>query len=281
MTSTKRNLLKEKIQEIIFGVDTPWGRFFDVSLLIIIAASILVVMLESVEPLNQKYHYWFVLLEWTFTVVFTIEYFLRLYSADRPRKYASSFFGIIDLLAILPTYLSVFIAGSQTLLVIRALRLIRVFRIFKLGHYMKESRIIVDALVASKNRIFVFLFAVTILVTIIGSLMYLIEGGPDSDFSSIPRSIYWAIVTLTTVGYGDITPVTEIGQFLSAVVMILGYAIIAVPTGIVSAEMVKGGLDSRQGGVQNCKKCDIGDHENDAVYCKFCGDPLKFRELYR
>ena len=274
MATAQRNLLKEKIHEIIFEADTPWGKFFDIALLIIISLSVLVVMLESVDYLNDEYRSLFLVLEWTFTIIFTIEYILRLYSIYRPIKYATSFFGIIDLLAILPTYLSLFIGGTQALVVIRALRLLRVFRIFKLGHYLDEGTVIVNALFASRNKIFVFLFAVNLLVIIIGSIMYLIEGGANPDFSSIPRSVYWAIVTLTTVGYGDITPVTEVGQFLSAVVMILGYAIIAVPTGIVSAEMVNSGSRPSKTNTQACRYCGMEGHDDDAIHCKYCGEIL-------
>ena len=274
MATTQRNLLKEKIHEIIFEADTPWGKFFDIALLVIISLSVVVVMLESVDYLNDEYRMLFLILEWTFTIIFTVEYILRLYSIYRPIKYATSFFGIIDLLAILPTYLSLFIGGTQALVVIRALRLLRVFRIFKLGHYLDEGTVIVNALFASRNKIFVFLFAVNLLVIIIGSVMYLIEGGANPDFSSIPRSVYWAIVTLTTVGYGDITPVTEVGQFLSAVVMILGYAIIAVPTGIVSAEMVNSGGKSTKTNTQACRYCGKEGHDDDAVHCKYCGEIL-------
>ena len=265
--------LKEKIHEIIFEADTPWGKFFDISLLVIIILSILVVMLETVEPLNTEYGKLFTALEWVFTIIFTIEYFLRLYCVYSPIRYATSFFGIVDLLAIIPTYLRFFFAGTQYLLVIRALRLLRVFRIFKLGHFLKEGRIIAEALKASRIKIMVFLFAVLVLVVIIGSIMYLIEGGnKDTSFSSIPRAIYWAIVTLTTVGYGDITPQTPVGQFFSAVVMILGYAIIAVPTGIVSAELVQ--AHYREEDTICCKFCSREGHDKDAQFCKYCGNEL-------
>ena len=269
----KRSLVREKIHEIIFEADTPMGKLFDVVLLVLIAASVLVVMLESVNYINARYADLFFTLEWIFTIIFTIEYLLRIYSVYRPLKYVLSFFGIIDLLAILPAYLSFFvIAGTHSLMVIRAFRLIRIFRIFKLGHFLSEGNVILDALRASRVKISVFLTFVCLLVVIIGSMMYLIEGGEGSGFSSIPRSIYWAIVTLTTVGYGDITPATEVGQFLSAVVMILGYAIIAVPTGIVSAEMVKG--SHSQISTQACRYCGAEGHDHDAVYCRMCGERL-------
>ncbi len=265
------NPLKEKIHEIIFEADTPNGKLFDVVLMIVIIASVLVVLLETVPTLHDNYFTVFYVLEWVFTIIFTIEYILRLYCVYRPIKYATSFFGIIDLLSILPTYVSVFILGAQSLLVIRILRLMRVFRIFKLGHLLSEGDQLVNALRASRAKITVFLFFVLLMVTIIGSVMYLVEGGQEgSGFSSIPRGIYWAIVTLTTVGYGDITPTTDFGQFLSAIVMITGYAVLAVPTGIVSVELFKGG--KKKISTQACRYCGLEGHDADAIHCKYCGE---------
>ena len=264
--------LKEKLHEIIFEADTPEGKAFDVALLVSIVASVLVVILESVKSYQERFGELFYILEWAFTIFFTIEYILRLYSIFKPLKYAKSFFGIIDLLAILPAYLGLFISGAQTLVVIRILRLMRVFRVFKLGHFLIEGDVIIRSLKASRAKITVFLLFILLMVTIIGSAMYLIEGGQgDNGFTSIPRGIYWAIVTLTTVGYGDITPTTELGQLLSAVVMILGYAVLAVPTGIVSAEMIK---TSRKTTTQACRHCGREGHDDDAVYCKHCGEQL-------
>ena len=273
MPAVQKNELKEKIHEIIFEADTPAGKAFDIVLLVLIVASVLVVTLESVRDLQSHYSNFFYALEWSFTIIFTIEYILRLYCVYRPAKYATSFFGVIDLLAILPTYISLVIYGTQYLLVIRALRLLRVFRIFKLGHFLSEGEVIIRALKASRAKITVFLTFILLLIIIIGSIMYLVEGGQNEDFSSIPRSIYWTVVTLTTVGYGDITPVTELGQFLSAFIMILGYAILAVPTGIVSAEMVSG-LKGNTFTTQACRYCGKEGHETDAVYCKYCGERL-------
>ena len=265
--------LKERLHEIIFEAETQAGKAFDVALLIAIIASVLVVMLESVKSYQTNFGEVLYVLEWIFTIFFTIEYLLRLYCVYRPWKYAISFFGVIHLLAILPTYLSLFILGAQTLLVIRILRLMRVFRIFKLGHFMVQGEVLLKALKASRVKITVFLFFVVLMVTIIGAVMYLVEGGePDTTFTSIPRSIYWAIVTLTTVGYGDITPVTELGQFLSALVMILGYAVLAVPTGIVSVELMK--QPNLNETTQSCRYCGIEGHDNDAIYCKRCGERL-------
>ncbi len=266
------NGIKEKLHEIIFEADTPAGKAFDVSLLIFISMSVVVVMLESVLPLQEKYGFVFDVLEWVFTIVFTIEYILRLYAVYKPLKYAISFFGIVDLFSILPTYISLILVGSEYFLIIRVLRLLRVFRIFKLGHFIKEGALLIKALKASGARITVFLTFVILLTIIIGSMMYLIEGGADSGFTSIPRAIYWAIVTLTTVGYGDITPVTAIGQFFSAAVMILGYAIIAVPTGIVTAEIIKEGRSATN--TQACRFCGSEGHDDNAVFCKSCGARL-------
>ena len=272
-SNPKRNRIKERIHEIIFEADTAEGKTFDILLLISILASVLVVMLESIPEIGARFGRLFFILEWTFTILFTLEYLLRLYSVYRPKQYALSFYGIIDFLAILPTYLSIFIAGSQYLLVIRGLRLLRVFRIFKLAHFTQEGDIILRAMMASRAKITVFLTFVLLMVTIVGSAMYLVEGDQNTSFSSIPRSIYWAVVTLTTVGYGDITPVTSLGQFLSAVVMILGYAVLAVPTGIVSAEMIS---ESRKRYYSNqaCRYCGREGHTTDAKYCKHCGEIL-------
>lgn len=268
----KRDPFKEKLHEIIFEADTPVGRVFDIVLLVAILASLVVVMLESVDSISQQFHDYFFWAEWFFTVIFTIEYLFRIYIVYRPSKYIFSFFGIIDLLAILPAYLSLFISGSQYLLVIRGLRLIRVFRIFKLGHFLNEGQVITKALRASRAKITIFLTFISLVTVIIGAIMYLVEGGTNSNFSSIPRGIYWAIVTLTTVGYGDITPVTTLGQMLSAVVMILGYAVLAVPTGIVSAEMIR--EEKIRTNTQACRFCGHEGHDDDAKYCKFCGETL-------
>ncbi len=263
--------LKFKLHEIIFEADTPAGKTFDILLLIVIFISVLVVILESIESLRLNYGRIFFILEWIFTILFTIEYILRVWIIKKPFKYIFSFYGIIDLLATIPTYLSLFIYGSQYLLVIRALRLLRVFRIFKLGRFLRESNILIDALKASRVKISVFLFAVVTLTVIIGSLMYLIEG-PENGFTNIPIGIYWAIVTLTTVGYGDITPSTNLGKLLSSIVMILGYGIIAIPTGIVTAELAR--TDPVSLNTQSCPNCSKEGHDDDAEFCKFCGEEL-------
>ena len=273
-TSSPLSPWREKMFIIIFEADTYWGRIFDISLLIFILGSVLAVMLETVNPIGDLYAYELKVLEWVFTVYFTIEYILRLICVRRPWKYATSFFGVIDLLAILPTYLSLLFVGTHYFLVIRALRLLRVFRIFKLAHFMNESTTIIRALQASRAKITVFLIFILLLVTFLGSVMYLVEGGQDeTGFTSIPRSIYWAIVTLTTVGYGDIAPATSLGQFLAAIIMILGYAVIAVPTGIVTAELTNIG-NTKKVNTRTCSSCSQEGHEDDAVFCKYCGERL-------
>ena len=266
--------LRDRTHEIIFEADTREGKLFDIVLLVLIVFSIIVVMLESSEDWNETYGTAFFYIEWILTIVFTVEYVLRLWVTIHPWKYALSFYGIVDILAILPSYLSLLVPNSQYFLIIRILRLMRVFRVFKLGQYLSEGDQLGRAIISSCNKILVFLFAVTILVIIIGSVMYLIEGGSNEGFSSIPRAVYWAIVTITTVGYGDITPQTRIGQFLSAVVMILGYAIIAVPTGIVTSEMVSTKDRDSKMTAQACRYCSREGHMADAVFCKYCGGRL-------
>lgn len=267
----KNRKLQNRIHEIIFEADTPAGKQFDVALLVLIVLSVVIVMLESVPSYVVKYRELFDVLEWVFTIIFTIEYALRLYSLRNPWRYAKSFYGIVDLLAVLPTYLAIFFSHSQYFAVIRALRLMRIFRIFKLGHFLREGEIIAQAMRASRARITVFLVFVLLLVTILGSIMYLVEGGSNEHFPSIPQSIYWAIVTLTTVGYGDLVPKSDLGRFLSAIVMILGYAVIAVPTGIVSAELVKTDTSTN---TLSCQSCGSEGHDDDADYCKYCGENL-------
>jgi voltage-gated potassium channel len=242
-------------------------------LLVVIAISVIVVMLDSVTEIHQAYRLPLAVAEWTITVLFTIEYIARLVCVARPWHYARSFFGIVDLLTVLPTYLSVFFPSAHSLLVIRALRLIRIFRIFKLSRYLTEARALMIALRGTRERVTVFLVVVMILILLIGAAMYLIEGGqPDTHFTSIPRSVYWAIVTMTTVGYGDIAPQTVPGQTLAAGVMILGYAIIIVPIGVFSTEILAAknrGLSSR-----SCRSCGAEGHDMDAAYCKYCGMSL-------
>lgn len=266
--------LKQRIHDIIFEADTPAGKAFDVVLLLAICLSVFVVVLESIEGLHQQYAWAFTAAEWIFTVLFTAEYLLRIYSVNKPIKYITSFYGIIDLLATLPTYLSIFFPGSQYLLTIRVLRLLRIFRVFKITRYLQESNMLVKALINSRIKISIFMFAVLMIVLISGSAMYFIEGGANSGFSNIPQGMYWAIVTVTTVGYGDIAPATVVGRMFAAMLMVLGYAIIAVPTGIVSAEMAKVDLQPDKITTQHCPNCLKEGHDIDATHCKYCGTAL-------
>lgn len=264
---------RKTLFEIIFEADTPVGKWFDLVLIVLILLSVLTVMLDSVSSIRAQHGNLLYAIEWAFTIVFTIEYVLRLLCVGRPLRYAVSFFGIVDLLAILPTYLSLLVFGSRYLAVVRVLRVLRVFRVLKLGHHTTEASVLKKALYTSHRKILVFLFVVLTLVVIIGSLMHLIERGTNG-FTSIPASVYWAIVTLTTVGYGDISPQTGLGQFLAAIVMILGYSIIAVPTGIVTVELSQASQQQRKTNTQACPSCSAEGHDNDAVHCKFCGAKL-------
>ncbi len=257
--------------EVIFEADTPAGKTFDVLLIVSILISVAVVMLDSIVSLHLQFGGLFYGIEWFFTIVFTVEYALRLMCVGKPLNYAASFYGVVDLLAIIPTYLSLLLPGSQYLLVIRILRILRIFRILKLVPYIGEARLLTKALRASSRKIAVFLFSVLTLVVIFGSLMYVIEGEAHG-FTNIPRSIYWAIVTLTTVGYGDISPQTGFGQALAALVMILGYGIIAVPTGIVTVEMSQ--AFGQEVSTQACPECSAEGHDLDARHCKICGASL-------
>lgn len=263
---------RSRLHAVIYESNTKAGKAFDVTLLLLIVASILVVMLDSVEGWRNEYGDLFSSLEWGFTIVFTIEYLLRLISIKHPFRYMVSFLGIIDLLAIIPGYLSIFYAGTESLLVFRALRLLRIFRIFKLNHYISEMRFLSAAVKGSLRKISIFMLIVLALVIILGSLMYLVEGG-QNGFTSIPDSIYWSIVTITTVGYGDISPVTPLGKFIASFIMLMGYGIIAVPTGIVTTEMALA-VKKREEKNEACPRCGKEGHDADAVYCKKCGERL-------
>jgi len=264
------NKLKDKLHEIIFEADTKMGKLFDIILLIAIIISVLVVMIESLKGIGQTTKTILIITEWILTGIFTVEYILRVIIVRKKLKYIFSFMGIVDFLAIIPTYISLFVAGTHYLTVIRAIRLLRVFRVLKLVHYLKEAKILYMALKKSFAKISVFLIFIVILTVILGSIMYLIEGG-ENGFTSIPRSIYWAIVTLTTVGYGDIAPKTTLGQSVASVVMILGYAIIAIPTGIISVGLIN---SSENLNTQSCKYCSREGHDDDAKFCKYCGETL-------
>jgi len=271
MSNSTKNW-RDKLHTIIYEADTKAGKWFDIILLVFIVASIITVMLESVESIDLKYHTLFNYIEWAITILFTIEYFIRIISLKNPKKYIFSFYGIIDLLSTLPKYLSYILVGAHALVALRALRLLRIFRILKLARFIGESENLIKALKASRAKISVFLLAVLSIAVILGTLMYLIEAGQDSGFDSIPRSVYWAIVTLTTVGYGDIAPITPFGQLIASVIMILGYAIIAIPTGIVSAEFSK--HKKIETNTQSCPYCLATDHHDGAEFCYECGKPL-------
>lgn len=281
---------REKLHEIIYEADTPAGKLFDVILLVAILASIILVMLESVKSFDQKYHAFLDISEWIITILFSIEYIVRIISVKKPMKYVLSFYGIIDLLSTIPKYISLFLAGTHALIALRALRLLRVFRILKLARYLGASNQLATAIKASRAKIAVFLFAVLIASVIFGTIMYMVEG-EEHGFTNIPKSVYWCIVTLTTVGFGDIAPETPVGQLIATVIMILGYGIIAVPTGIVSAEYTKASEEHLNNGneysdeelehlkdvqlnTQCCVNCLSESHRDGAKYCFKCGCEL-------
>jgi voltage-gated potassium channel len=263
--------IKERIYHIIFDSDTPAARGFDLALIFVILLSVVSVILESVPAFNERFGTPLHKLEWVITIIFTLEYIARIWTHPRQWKYIFSFYGVIDFLAIVPTYLDIIFAGAMSLAIIRGLRLLRIFRILKITRYSREGRIIVEALKSSRVKILVFLFAVVVVVLIIGTLMYLIEG-KASGFTSIPAGIYWAVVTLTTVGFGDITPATTFGKFIASFVMIMGYGIIAVPTGIVTFEIASTIKTIRE--KRTCDHCGHGTHDTDANYCKYCGGKI-------
>ena len=261
---------RSRLHEIVFESETRAGRVFDLTLIWLIILSLIVITLESVSRIREDYGNLLIIAEWVFTILFTIEYFLRILSVKKPLRYVFSFYGLADLLAIIPTYLSFFIPGTHYLLIIRVLRLLRIFRILKLTEYTTEARVITSALKASRRKISVFVAAVLAMVTVIGALMYVIEG-EEHGFTDIPTSIYWAIVTLTTVGYGDLSPKTPLGKMLASLVMIIGYGVIAVPTGIVTAELTRQGKETSS---EVCPECHAEGHDADAVFCKYCSGKL-------
>jgi len=263
-------LNKKRIYEIIFEADTREGKIFDISIIALIILSVLLVLMDSIVSVRERFGFMIHSIEWFITGVFLLEYILRIWVLDKPMKYIFSFYGIIDLMAILPNFLGLILAGGQSLMVIRAVRLLRVFRIFKLSRYTSAGRTLMKALYRSREKIFMFISVIVTLVVIFGTIMYLVEG-EENGFTSIPVSIYWAVVTLTTVGYGDISPATGFGQFLASIVMIMGYAIIAVPTGIVTSEMMRMPAGNN---TQVCSSCMYDRHDDDAQYCKRCGTRL-------
>ncbi|MBT4916172.1 MAG: ion transporter [Formosa sp.] len=266
---------KEKLHEIIYEADTPAGKLFDIILLIVILLSVVLVMLESIGSIESKYANILDILEWVITILFSVEYIARIISVKSPKSYVFSFYGIIDFLSIIPKYISLFILGTNSLLALRALRLLRVFRILKLTRFIGESANFGKALKRSRAKIAVFITFVIVLCIILGTIMYLVENEHDSGFTSIPRSVYWAIVTLTTVGYGDIAPITSLGQFIASMIMILGYGIIAIPTGIVTSEMTRNEKDLIPNNTQNCTNCSEDYHQDNAKFCHKCGNNIE------
>lgn len=266
---------RKKLYEIIFEADTQEGKLFDICLIFLILVSIILVALDSIATIHEKYSRLLQTSEWIITGLFTLEYMTRIYVVNKPSRYIFSFYGIIDLIAILPGIVVFIISGGQNLIVIRAIRLLRVFRIFKLSRYTSAGRSLMKALYNSREKIFMFISVIVTLIVIFGTIMYLIEG-EEHGFTSIPVSIYWAVVTLTTVGYGDISPATGLGQFLASIIMIMGYAIIAVPTGIVTTEMMRSASVTN---TQVCEKCLLDKHDDDARYCKKCGARLDKPEV--
>jgi len=267
----ERRTVRRQLYEVIFEAETPAGRGFDIALLVLILASVFAVLLESVDTFRLDHGRLLRWVEWGITGLFTVEYGLRLWVVRRPIAYARSFFGVVDLLSILPTYVSLAIPGAQSLLVVRALRLLRIFRILKMGHFLGEAQVLRRAIRASARKVTIFLVTVVTLILVLGAAMYLVEG-PENGFTSIPQSMYWAVVTMTTVGYGDIAPQTVAGKLLASLVMIIGYAIIAVPTGIVTVEMSE--ASRRLKSTRACPSCGEEDHDPDARYCKRCGEEL-------
>jgi voltage-gated potassium channel len=275
MSTTQKRHWKTRLHEIIYEADTPAGKLFDVILLITILASVLLVMLESVKSFDAKYHNFLNISEWIITILFTIEYFARIITVKKPLNYIFSFYGIVDLLSTIPKYISLLFGGIHALAALRALRLLRVFRILKLARYLGASNTLYKSLKASRIKISVFLFAVIIVSIILGTIMYLVEG-EEAGFTSSPTSVYWCIVTLTTVGYGDISPITPLGQLIASVIMILGYGIIAVPTGIITAEYASQNKTDTSvlSNSQSCQNCLRENHKNDAEFCYNCGEKL-------
>lgn len=269
----ERNKFKKRLHDIIFEADTRAGKLFDELLIIFIILSLIVVTVDSIPNQSYKTEIFLHSAEWFFTIIFTIEYMLRIYVTKNVWKYIFSFYGLIDFLSIIPTYIGIFLPRSFTMANVRMIRLVRVFRILKLVKFLGASTLISESLYKSRYKITVFFIVVFILVTIMGSIMYMIEGA-EAGFTSIPHSIYWAIVTITTVGYGDIAPATLFGQFIASIVMLTGYAIIAVPTGIITSEMAYSKKEKLKTNTQVCENCHCSDHENDAIYCKKCGYPL-------
>lgn len=272
---TKREkTLKQRVWEIIFEAETPAGKLYDIVLLCFIGLSVLAVMLETVADFKSQYSVQLLVVEWFFTIVFSIEYILRLWCSRKPMRYATSFFGVVDLLSCLPTYITLFLAGSSGFAVVRVLRLLRMFRVLKMAHHVKGAHVIMQGLIRSRAKITVFFFGILMFAVVAGTVMYYIEGGEEgTSFTSIPISIYYAIVSITTVGYGDVVVKTSLGMFMTTIMILTGYAVIAVPTGIVTTELMRGENES-DNTTDACPSCGAHGHLADAVYCRRCGDKL-------
>lgn len=264
--------LRERIRIIIFEAETPAGAAFDVALIVAILLSVVAVMIDTVASIHERYGGVLYVVEWVFTVFFLAEYLVRLWCIREPKAYALSFFGIVDLMCILPSFIGLFVAGAQNLLVVRILRVLRIFRVLRMVNYVSEGNLLLDAMLASRRKIIVFVVTVLALVVVFGAFMYLIEGPVNPGFSSIPRSVYWAVTTLSTVGYGDITPITPLGKTMATIVMVMGYGIIAVPTGIITLEMNE--AHRRQANTRTCAACSAEGHQREATYCWRCGAHL-------
>jgi voltage-gated potassium channel len=266
-----RTALQNKLHEVIFGTETPAGKSFDLFLIVAICLSVLAVIIDSINVFSTRYDTALLIIEWFFTLLFTMEYVARIYCSPHPARYAKSFYGIVDICSIIPTYLSLFLGGAQYFLIIRLLRVLRLFRILKLFRYTGEANVLVRSMWQSRRKILLFLSTVLVIATIFGAFMFLIEG-PENGFTSIPESVYWAVVTITTVGYGDISPHTPLGKVIASLVMVLGYSIIAVPTGILTAELANEMRIDRSN--NKCGSCGRAGHETDAMHCKYCGETV-------
>ncbi|MXR68453.1 ion transporter [Shewanella sp. JBTF-M18] len=272
MDETPQEARKQKLREIIFGTDTPAGRYFDLSLIVCIVLSVALVFVDTIDSVHERYGDWIRIAEWGFTGIFTLEYLLRLYCSAQPVQYARSFYGVVDLLSILPSYLALIFPGASFTLVIRVLRLFRIFRVLKLLRYLSEGNILLRAMMQSSRKVFLFFFSVSLIVMVLSAIMYVVEG-PEHGFTSMPKSIYWTIVTITTVGYGDITPQTTLGQGIAALTMLIGYSIIAIPTGILTSELSQEMV--RKKDLRRCSNCLKMGHEVSALYCDKCGSELE------
>ena len=272
MDDIPQETLKLKLRQIIFGTDTPAGRYFDITLIVCIVLSVALVFVDTIESIHNQYGEWIRIAEWCFTGIFTLEYLLRLYCSAQPAQYARSFYGVVDLLSILPSYLALIFPGASFTLVIRVLRLFRIFRVLKLLRYLSEGNLLLRAIMQSSRKVFLFFFSVSLIVMVLSAIMYVVEG-PEHGFTSMPKSIYWTIVTITTVGYGDITPQTTLGQGIAALTMLIGYSIIAIPTGILTSEISQEMV--RKKDLRRCSNCLKMGHEVSALYCDKCGSELE------